>query len=379
MKRQTLNYLILVFLLCGCTREGIQPSVADKDADLARLAGIELPAVDWAALEVEAALDWRTELVQFRDGAVVELPAGSHDGLAAAIAQAGEGGTVIVKAGEHTESGAVIISHRVRILGEPGAVLIVHTEHGQPLPSQPALHVLNAEQVVIWGLEIRPATAPGGIAILLENAPRTIVRDNKIYNHQVSILVEHGDRSRILNNIVVASPAWLDGQIENVFGIVVINGDLVTIYNNDVSFAIFGIWPCDQKGHCLRNNTHENLIGIILCKMPAAYPLPGGNITGSELPATGWLTYENTSTGNFDVGILVIDGANRNFVANNNLSNNARHDIELTTDTERFGFLTPKAHDNIVLARSGQSVKDCGLNNRVIGGDMVDTNVDICF
>jgi hypothetical protein len=40
----------------------------------------------------------------------VALPAGSIDGLAAAIASAGPGGTVILKSGLHTESGTVTVA-----------------------------------------------------------------------------------------------------------------------------------------------------------------------------------------------------------------------------------------------------------------------------
>src|SRR5688572_18640721 len=44
-------------------------------------------------------------------GVTVTLPAGSVDGLAAAIAAAGPGGRVLVKSGAHTESGPVVIPH----------------------------------------------------------------------------------------------------------------------------------------------------------------------------------------------------------------------------------------------------------------------------
>ena len=83
----------------------------------------------------------------------------------------------------------------------------------------------------------------------------------------------------------------------------------------------------------------------------------------------------------FDVGYLVIDGANNNTLINNQGGNNARVDMELTADTYRFGFLTPKSFDNFVDARSHQdlTIKDCGDNNRVVGGVQIDTGVDACF
>lgn len=60
-------------------------------------------------------------------GAQVTLPAGSVDALAAAIAAAGNNGTVIVESGMHVESAQVVINSRVSIVGEPGAVLQVAT------------------------------------------------------------------------------------------------------------------------------------------------------------------------------------------------------------------------------------------------------------
>lgn len=75
----------------------------------------------------------------------VELAAGSVDGLAAAIAEAGEGGTVLVKAGEHLERGTVTVSHRVKIIGEEGAVILSGTQHLYSVGYvQPALHILSA-------------------------------------------------------------------------------------------------------------------------------------------------------------------------------------------------------------------------------------------
>lgn len=136
-----------------------------------------MPTYDAEALRQESLLDWQHDLAGLRtEGSVVELPAGSVDALAAAIAGAGEGGTVIVKAGEHTESGMVTIGQKVKILGEPGALLIVDTEPAQTTPTtatgiDPALYVFNAPGTVIWGLEIQPASPPGGTGILLENSP----------------------------------------------------------------------------------------------------------------------------------------------------------------------------------------------------------------
>lgn len=84
------------------------------------------------------------------DAPPVYLPAGSVDGLAAALAAAGNNGTVIVRAGTHTENGMVTIGRKVRIIGEVGAIMEFNTS---PDPAAiivaPALQVLNANHVTI--------------------------------------------------------------------------------------------------------------------------------------------------------------------------------------------------------------------------------------
>ena len=66
---------------------------------------------------------------------VVVLPSGSTDALAGAIASAGSGGAVILRAGAHTESHGVTITQPVSLLGESGAVLRVdtHADSAEPL------------------------------------------------------------------------------------------------------------------------------------------------------------------------------------------------------------------------------------------------------
>ena len=45
-----------------------------------------------------------------------------------------------------------------------------------------------------------------------------------------------------------------------------------------------------------------------------------------------------------------------------------------------FGFLTPKSFENKVMAGEFQDIriKDCGQNNVVIGGQLVDNSQDPC-
>lgn len=310
----------------------------------------------------------------------VELPAGSTDGLAAAIAEAGSGGTVLVKAGEHYESGTVLISHPVRIIGEAGAVIHSGTRHIYTVGAvQPALHVLDTRGVLIYGLDLRADSELGGTAILIQNAPQTTVAYNKLKDFGFGIVNQHGDHSYIYNNTIVGSSAWLAGPLLEIHGIININGDRTRIFNNEVSNTVFGIWACDESGLASGNTTNGNFIGLILCKVPTAVPLPDGSIAGSENAATNWIAHHNKADGNFHVGLIVIDGANNNLLVMNEASRNTDADVELAGDSERFGFLTPTSFENKVISPPGISIKDCGVDNDVVGGELVDTETVPCY
>ncbi|MEL6943023.1 MAG: hypothetical protein AAFO82_10165, partial [Bacteroidota bacterium] len=126
------------------------------------------------------------------------------------------------------------------------------------------------------------------------------------------------------------------------------------------------------------NTTNGNAVGHILCKVPTAYPLPDGSVVGSKTSATNWLSLYNSASQNAAIGYLVIDGAEQNYLAGNEASGNAVYDIELAGASERFGFPTPPCSSNKVLVGEGQSIKDCGDDNEVIGGAVVDINVNPC-
>ncbi|PHN04132.1 right-handed parallel beta-helix repeat-containing protein [Flavilitoribacter nigricans] len=310
----------------------------------------------------------------------VELPAGSVDGLAAAIAEAGAGGTVLVKAGEHHETRTVVIDQKVSIIGEAGAEIISGVQPpGRVGYIQPALHLLNAEGVLVHGLSLRADSDYGGTGILIQNAPKAFISQNTFTNFGIGILNHHGDRSYITRNTIVGSSAWQTDLASEVHGVVNMNGDRVRIFNNHITNTIFGIWACDEDGLLTGNTTNSNFIGLILCKVPTALPLADGTIVGSENAGKNWITHHNTANGNYHVGIIVIDGANNNLLIMNKAADNVDADVELAGDTERFGFLTPTSFDNKVISASGISIKDCGINNSVNGGDLVDTSLNPCY
>lgn len=193
LKRSVLPSLALsAALLFGCSQERpVEPELASPDN-----AAINLDSM--AELEQLIAEHSEGEVSLEKKGRTVELPAGSHDGLAAAIAAAGKKGTVIVKAGLHTESQTVTIAREVRIIGEHGAMFEFDTQPWPPSAEiDPALHIKKADDVVIWNVEIRPTGSIGGTAILVEDAEDAIIGRSTIREHQFSVLLEGGDEAEI--------------------------------------------------------------------------------------------------------------------------------------------------------------------------------------
>lgn len=314
--------------------------------------------------------------VELRDA--VTIPAGSVDALAAALAQSS---TVILEAGLHTETQGVTVSGYHRIIGQPGAVLRIASapSTSYPLLCNPALHLKNAGNSTIQGIKIEPADAIGGTAILVENSPKAVVQQCEISQFQFGIVVEKSSLTTIFKNKLSVTDAWQSGGVPEAHGIVVMNGQNCKVEYNEVSGALFGIWACDKNGKCFRNNLHDNYLGIILCKVPlGSFELPGGEVTGAVYSCGNWTVRRNNSHHNLTTGYLVIDGANKNLVEHNVAESNGTYDYELVGDSYRFGFLTPFCFDNTVRVGDGNTVKDCGQNNMVVGGVWIDTNTDPC-
>lgn len=350
---------------------GVSDLLSDEEA--AVFNEEDLKEIDELTMNPEGTIDFR--------GETVTVPAESSDALADAIAEAGEGGTVILASGNHYESATVTIGHQVQIKGEKDAVLIADTKPWEVLGYiQPALHVLDVDKVVIKDIEIQPTDDVGGTAIIIENAHKTMVLNSTMRDHQFGILVEKSNRVRLGYNTIATSTAWTTGDLAQAHGIVVINGTRARIYGNKVSSSFFGVWACHNSGLYIGNETFGNYLGLILCKVPdAVYPFPNDNLVGSDSPGNQWLVMLNSSHDNLDAGYIAIDGAFDNYIFNNKAANNGTYDLELAGDSERFGFLTPTSSGNRVIARPGTTVKDCGIDNNVSGGEMIDIGEDACF
>jgi hypothetical protein len=385
MKFKIALTLFVATLLCSCQKDIIvqdDAAISTHQVDESQYftpSAAYLATLDAYGRKPESAL-------RSADCYWTEIPAGSTNALAQAINSACEGGVIYLKSGLHTENIALTITKSVKIIGETGAILKVKTQLSLndtttgATATKPFLHVLNAPRTLIQDLDIQVVDTEGSGAVLFENSHESAVMRCKFTKFQFAISVEKSDRMVIMGNNIVGTNAWQTNPRVSAFGITIINGTSAYVADNQSNTHTFGIWACDKWGTCERNTTMGNYEGIILCNVPMVLKLPSGRITGSLTPGKLWKTRNNKSTDNFGVGIIVIDGANENIVENNELARNGEYDIELTTDTYRFGFLTPLAYNNTVNAGNYPNIriKDCGRNNRITGGIRINTTTDPC-
>ncbi|MBK8922604.1 MAG: right-handed parallel beta-helix repeat-containing protein [Saprospirales bacterium] len=316
----------------------------------------------------------------------VVIPGGSVNALAAALA---EGTTVVLAPGLHTETGTVTVTGYHNIIGQPGAVLRLKSPaFTGTAPLAPGLHLYKAGGSSIMNVKIEASESLGGTAILINESEKVTVQGCDISGFQYSVLVEKSPRVTLFKNRIQCNTAWQTGALPQAHGVVIVNGEGARAEQNEISGALFGFWACDKNGAYRRNYTHDNMVGFILCKVPTpALILPDGSLIGAQFSATRWIVRDNVSTGNYDNGIMVIDGASYNTVIDNDVHGNglaplagSAADIEVFADSYLFGFLTPAAHHNVINSAKfpGTTIKNCGTNTTVSGGTLWSTVVYPC-
>ena len=325
----------------------------------------------------------------------ITVQPGSSGGLQQAISDICEGGIIYLAAGEHVQTEPVVVNKSVLLIGREGAILKLAA--GAPHPLIPdetgvtngniqmevGLRFVNAPNSLVQNIEFQPVNQYGSVALMMDHSPGSGVMFNTMNGFQFGTVIEYSDRMVIMHNNITTMDLWLnDFSYTDAHGIMVINGRSVYIAENAVAQSVFGIWGCDEWGTMENNTVSDGYVGIILCNVPANYfTIPGGTVTGSQRPGTGWKVRQNSVSNSFAENYLIIDGANQNIIVNNASSNPGTYDMELTTETFRFGSPpAPEAHDNTVIVgdHANFRVKDCGTNNSVEGAVMVDTSSDPC-
>jgi nitrous oxidase accessory protein NosD len=375
MKYLSFLCLSTLLLLTACTADQLVP--VDPAAQAESEATLE---TDAAAAEIEAEI--AANIAAYGAKRVINVPAGTRNALADAIATANRNDVIRLGAGDHAQDGTLTISKPINIIGAPGARLLVSGVGPFPTvaPSvRAAIHVLNTEFVRIRNLEIIPVGGEGGTAVLVQNAPYTFISRVTAEDWQVGVVAEQSPKLYVERSTFTGSSQWQTDPNFSVFGVVVINGERATIHNNTIKNAVFGVWACDKRGRLSYNRFSGNFNGIELCKVPVGIPLPDGQVVGSEFAATSWLVYHNESNGNFGNGLEIIDGANRCLLVNNVATGNGALDYEFAGPTERYGFSAPTSANNRAFLKPDSRWKDCGVGNRVFRGTEISVADSPCF
>ena len=354
----------LLLLAIGCSKDSQTPVSQERDKYDAQyyenLADVLL-AED--AAEVE-----------FR-GVTITVPAGSHNALQAAVDAAGHNGVVVLESGLHTEDNTVVIGHKVKISGQAGAILEVDSDPdlSRPFTLDPAIHVLDAGQVVIEGLTIRDADDGGSVAFLLQNADNARIRNNTVEDFQFGLVPYGADNLRFHDNS-------FEG-IGNGYGILFLTGHNAKIYDNSLVNYDAQIFLGSKGGLVKDNYFSTGFMGLLVCTpwVGDAVVLPNGEVVGTDEPSNEWLVLHNNAE-NTLWGYLVIDGSHNNTLVNNDAGNNALLDFEMCSETPRFGFIAPTTYENLVISNSypDVTIKVCGVDNEAVGGIQVDTSEFPC-
>ncbi len=374
------SFLALVLLLlAGCAKDdNLTNDKVTADTNPALLKA--QIAVNDAVAELEADyFSYQNSTEEISNRSFVFLPPGSINGLAAAIEEAGPGGTVFVQAGKHYESSPIVITFPVFIFGEPGSIIYFDLEepsNDATAPVKPAFHLINVVNARLQSLEIYPADEKEAmLAVLAEKCKNTWIADLKLKNFLTGIFMDDSDDMRVYGNKIIGT--------ETGVGIGLSDGYNTKIRGNVVSNFQSGILPVGQKGIAFGNETHDCEYGIIFSGL-SEIVLPSGTVAKTTEAATEWTVKDNNSHHN-DWGYALVGGANNNYVFDNAASENKVYDIELADETDRFDpeKPLPPSHDNVVKSDEGDFkklvIKRCGLNNLVIGGKLVDNLIDACF
>jgi len=288
--------------------------------------------------------------------------------LAAAIARVEPGGTIVLQAGQHVESKTVAIHKPLTLKGEPGAILTVKTAAADqyPLRVDPAIQIQGTSNVRVEGITIEPGRHVGSTAVLIEDATLVTISGNRVLNHQVGVLVEHGEGAVITGNTIMTGLRAQDSDRTERHGIVIINGRGAHVESNTISDATYGLWVSDRDGQATGNVISGSRGGIALGRVPDGRFSISGSDRGSETTASGWKVRGNLSSDNAHA-FLMMDGANGIAMASNQSFGSTLHDVELVCDKGRYGFVTVGSFEGWVASEGSREMvaKGCGAEDKV--------------
>ncbi len=305
----------------------------------------------------------------------IHIAAGSSNALTGAIASAGNGDVIVLDPGIHKQQGTVVINKTVYIEGYGATLEFSGVGFPQDLKIAPGIHIKpNGCISTIRGLKFTSSEDLPAVAILLDHTKDVNILSCTFENWVLTLNGLSSDYTILSRNTVKGNKAWQTIPGFPGVGIVFSDGSHNQIVDNEVSDCAFGIFTGGSLGIDFNNHSTSCFLGQILCRVDAPV-LIGGQPVSAIASTSNWLVMFNKSDKNLRTGFMVIDGASNNSLEHNTGGGNLI-DIELANVTNNFvGYFTPASHDNFVQAYYNVTVKDCGFNNKVIGGSEVGSSV----
>ena len=316
---------------------------------------------------------------------VVDLPAGSINGLQAAIDEAGPNGVVNVKSGLHVEETTVNVNVTVRIIGEEGAVIEskypgVKTP---PVVVNPVIRIENGNYVHVSNIQFVPGTetGEGNVGILVYNADYAYIKDNDFQGYQMAVIVDDSDFAFIQDN--TANGLFSEGYVLPLsIGIANLGDAHARTKNNHMTDFGTGYFASGNNGIYSGNTAEGGQTGFFYCTGVGLVSFPDGTPISASEAANDWVGIFNLAK-NTGIGHLIIDGVNNCKIISNSAENCSVYDVEFVGPTLRFGTPEPlpTTFENLFIDGSSTDieVKDCGVDNVIIGGQLVDLAEDPCM
>ncbi len=316
---------------------------------------------------------------------VVDLPAGSVNGLQAAIDEAGPNGIVNVKSGLHTEDATVNVNFTVRIVGEEGAVIESNYPGVKtpPIVVNPVIRIENGNFVHVRNIQFLPGTesGEGNVGILVYNADYAYIKDNDFQGYQMAVIVDDSDFSFVQDN--TANGLFSEGYgLPLSIGISNLGDTSARTKNNHMTDFATGYFASGSNGIYSGNTADGGQTGFFYCTGVGLVSFPDGTPISASESANNWVGIFNLAK-NTGIGHLIIDGVNNCKIISNYAENCSVYDVEFVGPTLRFGTPEPLPTTFENLFIDGPStdikVKDCGVDNIIQGGQLVDLAEDPCF
>ena len=385
--------LAVIGLLTACNPHALDPTAAEDPS------GPDLEMLEQKEAEAEARIaEHEAQILNhpnYQDfagknaTATVYLQAGSVDGLQAAIDQAGPWGKVVVKTGLHIENQTVNITHPVRVIGQPGAIIqsnVVPTVDFSGFPAipptfSPALFIDDANFVQVMNLTFvpDPTRGYGELAIGVNESDYAYIYGNDFQHFDCVMFAREAGHMLALRN--TAEGVASDGLGPFGLGFLHASGSYPAYVRNTLNDFGIAQFFCDANGLAFRNKGSNSYDNMILCKWPTVFSqFPNGDVVAAASTAVNWLVASNQAN-SCAVGYRVTDGATNNLLISNQATNSTFYDALFRTSIQDplLGLL-PAAFNNTYIGGRypGQLVKDCGDNNTIIGAILVDIAVDTC-